>query len=89
MGKFFVGIIEVIPEDTDVDFEVLLEKLKTNLPKGVSYLKHDQIPIAFGLEKLRLQIKFPEEMVSADPIEDAWNSIEGVQRVETIMISKA
>ena len=58
--------------------------LKNSLPESASYLKHEQIPIAFGLEKLRLQIKFSDELTNADPIEDAWKLIDSVQRVETI-----
>ena len=89
MGKFYVAIIEVIPEGIDADFNFILEELKTKLPEGASLIKYDQIPIAFGLEKLRTQIKFPEKMGSADSIEELWAEIEGVQRVETILVSKA
>ncbi len=89
MGKFYVAIIEVIPEGIDADFNFILEELKTKLPEGASLIKHDQIPIAYGLEKLRIQVKFPEEMGSADLIEELWAEIEGVQRVESILMSKA
>ncbi len=89
MGKFYVVIIEVIPEGIDADFNGIVEELKKRLPEGVSLVKYDQIPIAFGLEKLRVQVKFPEEMGSADSIEEDWVQIEGIQRVETILISKA
>lgn len=89
MGKFYVGIIEVIPEGIDADFNGIVEELKKRLPEGTSLVKYDQIPIAFGLEKLRVQVKFPEEMGSADSIEEDWVQIEGIQRVETILISKA
>jgi len=89
MGKFYVGIIEVIPEGIDANFNKIVEELKKRLPKGASLVKYDQIPIAYGLEKLRVQVKFPEEMGSADLIEEDWVQIEGIQRVETILISKA
>ena len=89
MVSYYVAIIEVTPEEVDVDFNKLVDELKNGLPGSASYLKHEQIPIAFGLEKLRLQIKFSDELINADPIEDAWSNIEGVQRVETIMVSKA
>lgn len=89
MGKFYVGLIEVIPEGIDADFNGIVEELKKRLPEGASLVKYDQIPIAFGLEKLRVQVKFPEEMGSADSIEEDWVQIEGIQRVETILISKA
>ncbi len=89
MGKFYVVIIEVIPEGIDVDFNGIVEELKKRLPEGTSLVKYDQIPIAYGLEKLRVQVKFPEEMGSADSIEEDWVQIEGIQRVETILISKA
>ena len=89
MGKFYVGIIEVIVEEIDADFNGIVEELKKRLPEGASLVKYDQIPIAFGLEKLRVQVKFPEEMGSADSIEEDWVQIEGIQRVETILISKA
>jgi len=89
MGKFYVAIIEVIVEEIDADFNGIVEELKKRLPEGTSLVKYDQIPIAYGLEKLRVQVKFPEEMGSADSIEESWVQIEGIQRVETILISKA
>ena len=89
MVSYYVAIVEVTPDDVEIDFGKLLTDLKNSLPECASYLKHEQIPIAFGLEKLRLQVKFSDELTNADPIEDAWNQIDGVQRVETIMVSKA
>lgn len=89
MATLYVAIIEVTPNDVDIDFGKLLEDLKKNLPESATYLKHEQIPIAFGLEKLRIQIKFSDVLTNADPIEDAWNQVDSVQRVETIMVSKA
>ena len=54
MGKEFVALIDVIPEETDIDFEVLVGKLKAALPDTCTVEKYDVIPVAFGLKKARV-----------------------------------
>ena len=49
MGEF-VALIDVIPEDMDVDFEVLISKLKTVIPDTCVIENFDVHPVAFGLE---------------------------------------
>jgi len=89
MGKEFVALIDVIPEDTDEDFDALIEKFRDVLPKVCTIESYDVIPIAFGLKKARIRVRYPEEWGGTDKIEEYFNKVEGLQGVEGIAFSKA
>ena len=50
MGEF-VALIDVVPEDTDVNFEVFIGKLKSVLPDTCIIENFNILPVAFGLKK--------------------------------------
>ncbi|MGV9141751.1 MAG: elongation factor 1-beta, partial [Promethearchaeota archaeon] len=56
MGKEFVALIDAIPEDTEADFEKLVEKFKDVLPEECTLETYEVQPVAFGLKKARLRI---------------------------------
>jgi translation elongation factor aEF-1 beta len=57
MGEF-VALIDVVPEDTDVDFEEFMDIIKETLPDECVIEHYDIMPVAFGLKKLRLRIRY-------------------------------
>ena len=88
MGEF-VALIDVVPEDTDVDFDLFVQKLKNVLP-GTCTLEHFEIiPIAFGLKKTRLRIRYPEEWGGTDRLEEIIGKLDGIQGIEALAFSKA
>lgn len=89
MGKEFVALIDVIPEDTDADFEVLVGKLKVALPDTCTIEKFDVIPVAFGLKKARVQVRYPAVWGGTDKIEGLFGQVDGIQGIEGIAFSKA
>ncbi len=89
MGKEFIALIDVVPEDTDVDFEVLIGKLKSIIPDTCKIEKYDIMPVAFGLKKARVQIRYPEEWGGTDRIEELFGQADGIQGIEGIAFSKA
>ncbi|MFX0047058.1 MAG: elongation factor 1-beta [Candidatus Hermodarchaeota archaeon] len=88
MGEF-VALIDVVPEDIDIDFEVFVTKLKKVLPDNVVIEHYDIKPVAFGLKKARLRVRYPEEWGGTDRVEELLGQVEGIQGIEGIAFSKA
>ena len=88
MGEF-IALIDVVPEDTDVDFEKLISKLEKVLPDTCLIEKYEIMPVAFGLKKARVQVRYPEEWGGTDRIEELFGQIEWLQGIEGIAFSKA
>ena len=88
MGEF-VALIDVIPEDTDVDFEEFVKKLKNVLPESCVIETYEIMPVAFGLKKARVRVRYPEEWGGTDKLEGLFGQVEGIQGIEGIAFSKA
>lgn len=88
MGDF-IALIDIIPEDIDIDFEKLISKLKKVLPDPCLIERYEVMPIAFGLKKARVRVRYPEEWGGTDRIEELFNQVEGLQGIEGIAFSKA
>ncbi|MHA1291358.1 MAG: elongation factor 1-beta [Promethearchaeota archaeon] len=89
MGGEYIALIDVVPEDIDVNFEEFVGKLKAILPDTCVIEKYDIIPIAFGLKKARIQVRYPEEWGGTDKLEELFGKVEGIQGIEGIAFSKA
>ncbi|MBD3213694.1 MAG: elongation factor 1-beta [Candidatus Lokiarchaeota archaeon] len=88
MGDF-VALIDVIPEDIETNFEDLVEKLAKTLPENAKIAHHEIMPVAFGLKKVRLRVRYPEEWGGTDKIEELFSQVSGLQGIEGIAFSKA
>ena len=88
MGEF-VALIDVVPEDTDIDFEGFVNKLKNVLPEICIIENYEIMPVAFGLKKARLRVRYPEEWGGTDKVEGLFKKVEGIQGIEGIAFSKA
>jgi len=89
MGEEFIALIDVIPDDTDADFEELVGKLKAVLPDTCKIEKYDIQPVAFGLKKARVQVRYPAEWGGTDKLEELFGQVDGLQGIEGIAFSKA
>ncbi|MFX1323358.1 MAG: elongation factor 1-beta [Promethearchaeota archaeon] len=89
MGKEFIALIDVVPDDTDIDFENFIGTLKKVLPDSCKLERYDVIPVAFGLKKARVRVRYPEEWGGTDKLEELFGQVEGVQGIEAIAFSKA
>ena len=89
MGKEFIALIDVIPEDIEQDFDTLVETLKAALPDTCVIETHEVMPVAFGLKKARVRVRYPEEWGGTDKIEELFGQVEGIQGIEGIAFSKA
>jgi len=88
MGEF-VALIDVVPEDTEVNFEEFVDKLKNVLPDTCIIEKYEIMPVAFGLEKARIRVRYPEEWGGTDKVEELFQQVNGIQGIEGIAFSKA
>ena len=88
MGEF-VALIDVVPEDTEVDFEIFVSKLKNALPNNCIIEYYDVLPVAFGLKKARVRVRYPEEWGGTDRLEELFKQVDGIQGIEGIAFSKA
>jgi len=88
MGDF-IALIDVIPDDTDADIDSLVEDLKKVLPDTCVIEHHDVLPVAFGLKKARVRVRYPEEWGGTDKLEQLFGQVGGIQGIEGIAFSKA
>ena len=88
MGDF-VALIDVVPEDIDVNFEKFVDKLKNVLTDICAIETYEILPIAFGLKKARVRVRYPEEWGGTDKLEELFGQIEGIQGIDGIAFSKA
>lgn len=88
MGDF-IALIDVVPEDTDVNFDDFVGKLKEILPETCTLERYEILPVAFGLEKARVRVRYPEEWGGTDKLEEIFGQVDGIQGIEAIAFSKA
>ena len=88
MGEY-IALIDVVPDDIDVDFEQFVEKLKKILPDTCLIERYEILPVAFGLKKARVRVRYPEEWGGTDKIEELFGQVDGIQGIEGIAFSKA
>lgn len=88
MGEF-VALIDVIPEETGINFDEFVQKLKNVLPETCTIEHYEVLPVAFGLEKVRVRVRYPEEWGGTDKLEEFFNRVDGIQGIEGIAFSKA
>ena len=87
--KEFIALIDVIPEDIDLNFEMFVEKLKKVLPETCIIERYDIMPVAFELKKVRVRVRYPEEWGGTDRLEELFGQVDGIQGIEGIAFSKA
>ena len=88
MGEF-IALIDIIPEEKDIDFDKLVEQVDKKLPEVCTIEAHEILPVAFGLKKARLRIRYPEELGGTDRLEEYITQVDGLQGIEAIAFSKA
>jgi len=86
---FVVVTYKIFPEDIIKDFTPIKKEIESRLPKSSEVTGYDQEPVAFGLEALLVQVKFPEdEHGVVDELETKLGEIKGVSQVQTMMVRR-
>ena len=89
MGGEYIALIDVVPEEVETDFEELVGKCKAVLPDTCTIEHYDVLPVAFGLKKARLRIRYPEEWGGTTNLEELLGQVKSLQGVDAIAFSKA
>ncbi|TFF92498.1 elongation factor 1-beta [Candidatus Thorarchaeota archaeon] len=80
--------LKIMPEDTDVDLERLLDEIRENVPDGTDVRANEIVPIAFGLKAIRMNVARDESLGGTDDIEEAISGLKGVSQVEVERVSR-
>ena len=88
MGSIIVTY-KVFPTGIEVNFESLKKKIESNLPQFASVDGYGEEPIAFGLNALLVQIRFPEDKTGLlDELEKKLEGISEVSQLQSLMVRR-
>jgi elongation factor 1-beta len=88
MGSVVVSY-KIFPIDITVNFDGLKKKIEASLPESASVYGYGEEPIAFGLNALIVQIKFPEDRTGIlDELEKRLEGISEISQVQSLMVRR-
>ena len=73
---------KLMPTEVDVDFNKMRENIKQKLPATAKINRFTEIPIAFGLKALQVEIILDDRKGGGDDIERILGEIEDVNSVD-------
>ncbi|MDY0293095.1 MAG: translation elongation factor EF-1beta [Candidatus Methanomethylophilaceae archaeon] len=84
MGQI-AATYDLMPENTDIDLNAVIQNISGALPEGVRLLETKILPVAFGLMKVNagFLIDDSDEEVGGK-LEEALSSIEGIENIECV-----
>lgn len=89
MGTVIVTY-KIFPEDIVENFDTLKKQIEEKLPKDSSTSGYGEEPVAFGLNALLVQVRFPEDKTGlVDEFETELGKIKGVSQVQTLMVRRS
>lgn len=74
----------IMPENTDVDLDALVDTVKASLPKGAKWNAHQLKPFAFGLKAIEAQIIVEDDEGGPDEVTEILQGVADVQGVELL-----
>lgn len=80
MGKV-AAVLKVMPQSPEVDLDALEARLSDSLPEGGKINAVEREDVAFGLIALMTTVIVPDDAGGTEAIEDAFESVEGVESV--------
>ena len=87
MGSYVIRL-KVLPEDTTMDHQKIIDSVAGVLPKSAQIRGHKIEPIAFGLSAIILDIVAPEEEGMIDKVEEVVSKAPLVGQYEMIAVSR-
>ena len=80
---------KVFPTGVEVNFDDLKKKIEANLPQYATIDGYGEEPIAFGLNALLMQVRFPEDKSGVlDALEKKLEGISEVSQLQTLMVRR-
>lgn len=81
--------LKVLPADTDVKVNDLLESVKSRLPAQMDIVNIKEEPIAFGIIAVIIDVKMEEKEGAMETLELAVSSSAAVSNLEILGISRS
>lgn len=82
MAKVLV-VASVYPSSVDIDLDKLVEAIREKLPSDYELRRYEKVPVAFGLNALRLYVIIPEESEGGtSKLEEILRGVEGIEEFE-------
>ena len=89
MGSVIITY-KVFPTGVEVNFDDLKKKIEANLPQYATIDGYGEEPIAFGLNVLLMQVRFPEDKSGVlDALEKKLEGISEVSQLQTLMVRRS
>ncbi len=89
MGSVIITY-KVFPIGVEVNFDDLKKKIEANLPQYATIDGYGEEPIAFGLNALLMQVRFPEDKSGVlDALEKKLEGISEVSQLQTLMVRRS
>ena len=78
-----LALVSIYPSSTDIDLDKLIETIKSKLPEGYEIARYGKVPIAFGLNALKVYFIIPEESEGGtSKLEELLQGVEGIEEIE-------
>jgi len=83
MGKVAITY-NILPESPEVDINLLLDSIRSAIPKSVELKGSVVNPVAFGLNAIKILVIVGDEPGIADEVEKNLLELKGVQSVDAV-----
>lgn len=83
-----VMVVRIIPSDTEVNLEELINRIRGELPEDVELREARTEPLAFGMSVIEAAFTMPEEEGITDKLEQSLRKIPQIGEIDVIMTSR-